>query len=97
MKTADRGLEVNKKVFWMGVAVLVVGIMVFAYGYQTIQNIKDSAYPYPLSTYLTIYPEIETQWYLAQVLQPLGFGLLVLGAIILAYSLLVKKETRSAS
>lgn len=90
MKAADGGLEVNKKVFWIGVAVLVVGITLFAYGYQTIQNIKDSAYPYPLSTYLTIYPEIEAQWYMAQILQPIGLGMLVLGGFILGFGLRVK-------
>jgi len=72
--------------------VLVAGIIMFAYGYETIQNIKDRAYPYPLSTYLTIYPEVETQWYLAQALQLFGLGILVLGAIMGAYGLLVKKE-----
>ena len=81
----------NKVVFWIGGIALVVGIVLFAYGYTTIQNILALAYPYPLSTYLTIYPEVETQWYLAQTLQPLGIGLSALGAIILAYGLLVKK------
>jgi len=84
----------EKKVFWVGVIVLVVGVVLLAYGYSTIQNIKSEAGLGGVGWYLDLYPQYRQQWDLANLFQPIGLGMLVLGAIILAYSLLVKKESK---
>lgn len=86
----------NKKVFWIGVVVLVVGIVLFYYCYSTIQDIKyrvDST-PYSLDLYFLVYPAAKQQWDLANLLQPIGLGVLVFGVIILAYGLLVRTESK---
>lgn len=76
----------KKKVFWIGVAVLIVGISLLSYGYTTIQNM------YASWEHLSLYrSEVRLRWDLAQILQPIGLGMLVLGAIIIAYSLFVKE------
>ena len=59
--------------------------------FTTIQNIMASSHPYPLLAWFIMHPEVEQQWNLAQMLQPIGLGMLALGAIILAYGILVKK------
>lgn len=79
----------KKKVFWIGAIVLVVGVTLFGYGYTTIQNIS-ATYGIFLSTTFITNPEVKQQWDLAQMLQPIGLGLLALGAIMLAYGLFVK-------
>ena len=79
----------KKKVFWIGAVVLVVGIVLFGYGYTTIQNML-AVYDNPSGMFY-LYPEVKPQWDLAQLLQPIGLGMLALGAIILAYGILVKK------
>jgi drug/metabolite transporter (DMT)-like permease len=79
----------KKTIFWIGVAVLVVGIVVFSYGYTTIQNINATYIQ--LSYAFHMNPELKQQWDLAQMLQPLGLGLLALGAIMLLYGVFVKK------
>jgi len=43
------------------------------------------------SMYFSDYPEIKQQWDLAYTLQPIGLGLLALGANMLAYGVFVKK------
>jgi len=86
----------KKTVFWIGVIVLVIGVALFAYGYSTIQNIKDSAGYVPLVSYFLIYPALKQQWDLANLFQPIGLGMLVLGAIMLAYGLWVKKEANNS-
>ena len=91
MKTsAEVTRKMNKKIFWVGVVVLVLGISLFYYGYTTIQNIEDSAGYVPLVSYFLIYPQVKQQWDLANLLQPIGLGMLVLGAIMLAYSVFKK-------
>ena len=83
----------KKAVFWIGVAVLTVGIIVFGYAYTTMQNIiaiANSNPSHPLDWLLT-YGGYAQQWNLAQTLQPIGLGLLALGAIMLAYGLWAKK------
>jgi hypothetical protein len=72
----------KKAVFWLGVAVLVVGIVVFSYAYMTIQNINATAIRF-MGSFLN--PNVESQLFLAQILQSVGLGLLALGAIILLY------------
>jgi len=81
----------KKKVFWIGAIVLVVGIILFSYGYTTIQNIITSSNPYPLNSWFIMHPEAQQQWDTAQMLQPIGLGLLALGAIMLLYGVFVKK------
>jgi len=81
-------LEMKKKVFWIGVAVLVVGVILFGYGYITLQNLY-ATYTQPSNFFYL--PEVKQQWDLGQLLQPIGLGMLVLGAIMLAYGVLVKK------
>lgn len=80
----------KKTIFWVGASVLIAGIILFYYGYSTIQNIITSSDPYPLNSWFILHPEAEQQWNLAQMLQPIGLGLLVFGAIMLAYSMFVK-------
>ena len=70
---------------------MVVGIVLFGYGYATIQDIIAKKSPYYLSQYFLMYPEAKQQWDLAQMLQPIGLGLLALGAIMLLYGVFVKK------
>ena len=72
----------KKAVFWLGVAVLVVGIVLFSYAYMTIQNINATAIRF-MGSFLN--PNVESQLFLAQILQSVGLGLLALGAIILLY------------
>jgi len=69
----------KKKVFWIGEIALVVGVALFYYDFSTIQNIY------------AIHTELKQRWDLAQLLQPIGLGLLALGAIMLAYGVFVKK------
>jgi hypothetical protein len=78
----------KKLVFWISVAVLAVGIIVFCYGYITLQNLYAT---YTISSDFFYLPEVKQQWDLAQLLQRIGLGVLVLDAIILAYCILVKK------
>jgi len=78
----------KKIVFWIGVVVLTVGVIVFGYGYITLQNLY-AAYTQP--SYFFDDPAVKLQWDLGQLLQPIGLGMLVLGAIMLAYGVLVKK------
>jgi hypothetical protein len=81
----------KKTIFWIGVAILVIGIVMFTYSYSTIENIKASVGYHTFATYFLLYPEIKQQWDLANILQPIGLGMLVLGAIMLAYGLWVKE------
>jgi len=78
----------KKTIFWIGVAILVVGIIVFGYAYTTIQNIRNE----PIyRMWVSLDPQVESQWNLAQTLRPIGLGLLALGAIMLLYGVFVKK------
>lgn len=79
----------KKTIFWLGVAVLVIGIVLFSYGYTTIQNMI-AIYDNPSGMFF-LHPEVKPQWELAQMLQPVGLGLLALGAIMLLYGVFVKK------
>lgn len=79
----------KKTVFWIGAVVLVVGIIMFAYGYSTIQNLRPlTQFPFHLDS------QQQAQWDLVNLLQPIGLGILVLGVIMLLYSLFVKKDTK---
>jgi len=80
----------NKRIFWIGVIVLVVGVVFLAYGYSTIQNITSQAGLSGVEYYLFRYPQYRQQWDLANILQPIGLGLLILGIIMLAYGFLKK-------
>jgi len=80
----------KKKIFWSGALVLVVGVVLFAYSYSIIQNTKDVTTPLTILTYFNMHPDAKTQWDLAQIIQPIGLGILVLGAIMLAYGLWMK-------
>lgn len=79
----------KKTVFWLGAVVLVVGIVIFGYGYMSIQNML-AAYDTP-SGMFSSHPEVKPQWDLAQLLQPIGLGVLALGTIMLLYGVFVKK------
>ena len=76
----------KKTVFWIGVAVLVIGIVMFAYGYMTLQNMHTT-YGSFLSTALAFHQELKQQWDLANTLEPVGLGIFVLGVIVLVYGL----------
>lgn len=82
----------NTRVFWIGVIgviILVVGVVLFDYGYTTIQNIIHGARGWDsLERYFSHNPELRLQWDLANIFQPIGLGLLVLGIIMLAYGAL---------
>jgi len=79
----------KKTVFWIGVAVLVVGIVAFAYAYSIIQNLRPlTQFPFSLDD------QQQTQWDSANLIQPIGLGMIVLGVIMLLYGLLVKKDTK---
>lgn len=82
----------NTRVFWIGVIgviILVVGVILSNYGYTTIQNIIHDARGWDsLEHYFSHKPELRQQWDLANVFQPIGLGLLVLGIIMLAYGAL---------
>ena len=45
------------------------------------------------STALTFHPELKQQWDLANTIEPIGLGIFVLGAIVLAYGLWAKNES----
>jgi len=77
----------KKAVFWLGVAVLVVGIVLFSYAYMTIQNINATAIRF-MGSFLD--PQVESQLFQAQILQSVGLGLLALGVIMLLYGVFVK-------
>ncbi len=81
----------KKTIFWVGAIILVVGVVFLAYGYSTIQNTIAQASISGVEYYLYRYPQYRLQWDLANILQPVGIGALVLGAIMLAYGLLAKK------
>jgi len=74
----------KKAIFWLGVAVLVVGIVLFSYAYATIQNINATAIRF-IGSFLN--PQVESQLFQAQILQSVGLGLSALGAIMLLYGL----------
>ena len=79
----------KKIIFWIGVAVLVIGIVLFSYSYSTIQNLTPyTHFPFSLDS------QQQAQWDLMNLIQPISLGMLVLGVIILAYGLLVKKESK---
>jgi len=82
----------NTRVFWIsviGVIILVVGVILSSYGYTTIQNIIHGARGWDsLEHYFSHNPELGLQWDLANIFQPIGLGLLVLGIIMLAYGAL---------
>lgn len=78
----------KKTIFWIGVAVFVVGIILFGYGFVTIQNMYAT---YTIPSNFFYLPEVKQQWDLAQLLQSIGLGMLALGAIMLAYGVFVKK------
>jgi len=76
----------KKTIFWIGVAVLVFGIVLFSYSYSTIQNlIPYTHFPFSLDS------QQQAQWDLMNLIQPVGLGLLALGAIMLLYGVFVKK------
>lgn len=77
----------KKAIFWLGVAVLVVGIIIFSYAYISIQNINATAIRF-MGSFLN--PNVESQLFLAQILQSVGLGLLALGVIMLLYGVFVK-------
>ena len=75
----------KKTVFWICVAVLVVGIVAFAYAYSIIQNLRPlTQFPFSLDD------QQQAQWDSANLIQPIGLGMIVLGVIVLAYGLFVK-------
>ena len=96
----------RSSLFWMGVGVLIGGVILFGYGSLTItslfeqmrgmftpQSITDWAVDQGM---LTVSPVqiLEEQLFLVQLLQLMGLGMTIVGAIMLAYGLWVKKENR---
>lgn len=95
--TAIHGIRVcmharKRKLFWVGVVMLVVGTALSIFGYWIIQYITTKAVRLlPLSYFFHCYPRFQQQWNLALMLQLIGLGMLALGEIMIAYSILVKK------
>ena len=75
----------KKKMFWVGAGILIVGVVLFVYGYTTIQNMYGSFEHLRLHS-----SEVRQRWDLAHLLQSVGLGMIVLGAIMLLYGILVK-------
>jgi len=86
----------------MGVGVLIGGAVLFGYSFVTVRSLFEElrelytppfeAFPW-LSTPSPV-QFLEEQLFLVQVLQLLGLGMSVLGAVMLAYGLWVKKENK---
>jgi uncharacterized protein YjeT (DUF2065 family) len=78
----------KKTIYWIGIAVLIIGIVLFGYAYTTIQSISET----PIWHMDSLRdPQVESQWNLAQTLRPIGLGLVVLGTIMLFFDFFVKK------
>ena len=92
----------RKKVFWIGAVVLVVGVILFGYGSLTVQNLFErmrELFTHLIETALSSgmgpspFQILEEQLFLVQLLQLMGLGMAVLGSILSAYGLWVKKES----
>ena len=94
----------RKKVFWIGAVVLVVGVILFGYGSLTVQNLFERMrelftrarfIEVALSSGMSVSPVqiLEEPLFLVQLLQLMGLGMAVLGSILSAYGLWVKKES----
>jgi len=89
-------------VFWIGVGVLIGGVILFGYGSLTVQNLFEKMReplmhpfePFPWLSGSSPFQLLEEQLFLVHLLQLMGLGMAVLGAIMLAYGLWVKKESK---
>jgi len=90
-------------VFWIGVIVLVVGVVLFGYGSLMIPSLfekmreitQESLIDWALGSGMSTsspFQIVEQQLFLMQLLQLTGLGMAVLGAIMLVYGFGVKKE-----
>lgn len=89
---------------WIGVGVLVGGAVLFGYALATVQSLFEKMRePHTWSffqsySWLSGAPSpfqiLEEQLLLVQLLQLVGLVLVVLGVVMLAYGLWVKKENR---
>ena len=84
-------------VLWTGVGVLIVGVVLFGYGFVAVQSLfeelQELSIPhYPLLPGPSPFSHLEARLFFVQVLQLVGLVMAVLGAVMLAYGLWVKKE-----
>jgi len=89
--------------FWIGVGVLIGGVILFGYGFLTVPNLFEEMqerYTHLVETAVNtgMGPSpvqiLEEQLFLVQLLQVIGLGMAVLGAIMLAYGLWAAKENK---
>lgn len=86
----------------MGVGVLIGGAVLSVYGFVTVQNLfeelRELSIPpsqaYPLLPGPSPFPHLEVRLFFVQFLQLVGLVMAVLGVVMLAYGLWVKKENR---
>lgn len=94
-----RWFEIQKMVFWIGVGVLIGGAVLSIYGFITVQSLfeelRELSIPhYPLMPGPSPFPHLEARLFFVQVLQLVGLLMAVLGSVMLAYGLWVKKENK---
>lgn len=85
---------------WLGVGFLVVGAVLFVYGFVAVQSLfeelRELSIPpfqaYPWLSAPSPFLVLETRLFLVQFLQLVGLVMAVLGAVMLAYGRWVKKE-----
>lgn len=91
--------------FWTGVGVLIVGVILFGYGSLTIPSLFEKLqymYTHLVETAVNTgmgsspFQVVEQQLFLMQLLQLIGFGMALFGAVMLVYGLGVKKENKNA-
>ena len=93
-------------VFWIGVGVLIGGVVLFGYGSVTVQSLFEEMRELSMHLIETAlgsgmstsspFQVLEEQLFLMQLLQLIGLGLALFGAVMLVYGLGVKKENKNA-
>jgi len=87
----------------MGVGVLTGGVILFGYGSLAVPNLfgeMRELYMHLVETAVNTgmgpspFQVLEARLFLVQLLQVIGLGMAVLGAIMLAYGLWAKKENK---
>ena len=89
----------------MGVCVLIGGVVLFGYGSLMIPSLfekmrditQESIIDWALGSGMSTsspFQIVEQQLFLMQLLQLIGLGMAVLGAVMLAYGRWVKKENK---
>lgn len=88
--------------FWTGVGFLVGGAVLSVYGFVTVQSLFGELRalldpPFQAFSWLSApspFLVLETRLFLVQFLQLVGLVMSVLGSVVLAYGLWVKKENK---